>query len=114
MHKKQCARTGCLTVTPEWHYLLSLVGWVRWDANVNASTFGGLHESVGMACLMRMGEGWGFLNGVLGHERAGYGGLCGVGWMRWDANVNVSTFGGLHEIFGLTAQCLDRVPNRDP
>ena len=30
--------------------------------------------------LMRMEEGWVFLNGVLGHERAEYGGLCGVGW----------------------------------
>ena len=51
--------------------------------------------------LMRMEEGWVFLNGVLGHERAGYGGLCGVGWMRWDANVNVSTFRGLHESVGM-------------
>ena len=51
--------------------------------------------------LMRMGEGWVFLNGVLGHERAGYGGLCGVGWMRWDANVNVSTFGWFHESVGM-------------
>ena len=36
-----------------------------------------------------------FLNGVLGHERAEYGGLCGVGWMRWDANANVGTFWGV-------------------
>ena len=47
--------------------------------------------------LMRMGEGWVFLNGVLGHERARYGGLCGVWWMQSDANVNASTFGGLQE-----------------
>ena len=51
--------------------------------------------------LMRMRDGWVFLNGSLGHERAGYGGLCGVWWMRWDANVNVSTFGGLHESVGM-------------
>ena len=50
---------------------------------------------------MRMGEGWVFLNGVLGYERARYGGLCGVGWMRWDANVNVSTFGWFHESVGM-------------
>ena len=50
--------------------------------------------------LMRMGEGWVFLNGVQGHERARYSGLCGVGRVRWDANVNVSTFGGLHESVG--------------
>ena len=36
-----------------------------------------------------------FLNGVLEHEMAGYRGLCRVGWMRWDANVNVSTLEGL-------------------
>ena len=51
--------------------------------------------------LMRMGEGWVFLNGVLEHETAGYRGLCRVGWMRWDANVNPSTFGGLHESVGM-------------
>ena len=51
--------------------------------------------------LMRMGEGWVFLNGVLEHERARYGGLCGVGWVQWDANVNVSTYGGSHESVGM-------------
>ena len=51
--------------------------------------------------LMRMGEGWVFLNGVLGHERARYGGLCGVGWVQWDANVNASTYGGSHESVGM-------------
>ena len=37
--------------------------------------------------LMRMGEGWVFLNGVLGHERARYGGLCLPG-------KNISSRGG--------------------
>ena len=49
---------------------------------------------------MRIGEGWVFLNGALRHERAGYSGLCGVGWVRWDANVNVSTLGGLQKSVG--------------
>ena len=41
-----------------------------------------------------------FLNGVLEHEMAGYRGLCRVGWMRWDANVNV-----IWHIGGVVGKC---------
>ena len=62
---------------------------------------GGVVGKCRYGVLMRMGEGWVFLKGSLEHERARYGGLCGVGWVQWDAIVNVSTFGGLQESVGM-------------
>ena len=79
---------------------VACVGWVG-AVGCKCECERGVARKCRYGVLMRMEEGWVFLNGVLEHERARYGGLCGVGWMQWDANVNVSTYGGSHESVGM-------------